>query len=185
MMSLLIHDQLLAPQKEGQEAVTSLRTPIIRPMVPRKCRSVSEGSSQRSKSCSPSRTSKLQVSNQRRSAVVLALHSTHQALLPPSSSAFLQQAHPGTRTRELRSNPVSHQRRTRTQSDRNPLPPQAPPAKSPPRELGHREQSMSILACNAICLMKRLRNAMSLSASEDPSCHFNSVSCRGVLGTIC
>jgi hypothetical protein len=165
--------------------VITLPTLITRPMGLQKCRSVSGGSLQKSKSCSPSRTSRLRVSNQRRSAAVLAPPSTHQAPRRPSNSAFFRPARPGMQTRELRSNLVSHQQRTGAQSDRNLLPPQAPPARNLPRGQGRREQSMSTLVCNAICLMKRPHNGLSLSAFEGPSCHFNSVSCRGVLGTTC
>ena len=144
---------------------------------------MSEGSLRRWKSCSPSRTSKHQVSNRRRSAAVPAPPSTRQALLRPSNSVCLLQAHPGMRTRALRNNQVSHQQRTRAQSDQNLSLPRAPPAKNLPRELGHLEQSMSTPVCSAICLMKRLLNALSLHAFDGLLCHSNSVCCRGVLET--
>jgi hypothetical protein len=165
--------------------VTLLQIRITRPTGPRKCRSVSEGSSQRLKNCSPNKTSRLLVSNRRRNVAALVLLSTHQAPPRQSSSVSRLRATQGTRTPGPQNSQASQPPRQRAGSDRNLLLHRAIPAKNLRRGPGHQRQSTSTPACNVTCLMKRPPSVLSLDAFGDRSCHFNNVSYRGVLETTC
>lgn len=185
MTSLPTRARHLALREEGQQAVILRRTHITRPMERRKCQSVSGENSPRLKNCSLNRMSKLQASSRRRSVAVLALLSTHQVPLRRGNLVFLLQVTPGTRILELRNNQVCHPQSPQAGSDPNLLLHQALPAKGLQRGSGLPNRSTLIPVYSVTCPTRRLHDALSLRVSNDPSYHFNSVCCKGVLETTC